>query len=145
MPDVFKILKDLELRAVGLDSQTMKMQEGYFSAFRSVGLPIRKEDYRDPWSPLGQSHVPAPPESTATDPQTTAANPPTTSSTLASKQAQIDAVSQSMRSFVNAFILIDDKLVMDSQYSVMPSSSQLSNSWYAIINGAEGIPSAGGG
>ena len=38
--DVFKILKDLELKAVGLDPETNKMQEGYFAPFRPIGLPI---------------------------------------------------------------------------------------------------------
>jgi hypothetical protein len=52
MPDVFKILKDLELKAVGLDPTTNKMQEGYFISFRSIGLPIHKEDFERPWSPL---------------------------------------------------------------------------------------------
>ena len=34
--DVFKMLKDLELKAVGLDEKTNKMQEGYFVAFRNI-------------------------------------------------------------------------------------------------------------
>jgi hypothetical protein len=29
------------------------MQEGYFVAFRNVGLPIRTEDYDNPHSPIG--------------------------------------------------------------------------------------------
>jgi hypothetical protein len=53
MPDVFKILKDLELKAVGLDPQTNKMQEGYFVSFRPIGLPIHKEDFANPYTPLG--------------------------------------------------------------------------------------------
>jgi hypothetical protein len=143
MPDVFKILKDLELKTVGLDPQTQKMQEGYFVAFRPVGLPIHKDDYKTPWSPLGAPPV-ALPATQTTDPQTTAANPPTTSSTLQNKQAQIDAVSQAMRSYVNTFLLLDDKLQMNNQYSVIPGSSKLSDSWFAIITGANGIPAAGG-
>ena len=51
--DVFKMLRFLELQAVGLDEKSNKMQEGYFAAFRSIGLPIHKEDYTNPWSPLG--------------------------------------------------------------------------------------------
>ena len=49
--DVFKMLRDLELKAVGLDEQTKKMQEGYFVAFRTIGLPIHKEDDSNPWTP----------------------------------------------------------------------------------------------
>jgi hypothetical protein len=52
MPDVFKILKDLELKSVGLDPQTNKMQEGYFVSFRSVGLPIHKEDFANKTHPI---------------------------------------------------------------------------------------------
>ena len=51
--DVFKLLKDIELKAVGLDEKTNKMQEGYFVSFRTIGLPIHKDDYDNPWSPLG--------------------------------------------------------------------------------------------
>src|SRR5664279_2457731 len=52
-PDVFKVLKDLELKAVGLDPNSKKMNEGYFTSFRSIGLPIHMEDYKHPWSPSG--------------------------------------------------------------------------------------------
>ena len=68
MPDVFKILKDLELKSVGLDPQTQRMQEGYFVAFRPVGLPIHKDDYQRPWSPLGAPPAPITPPAAATDP-----------------------------------------------------------------------------
>jgi hypothetical protein len=51
--DVFKILKDLELKTVGLDPKTNKMQEGYFVSFRTVGLPIHGDDFANPWTPLG--------------------------------------------------------------------------------------------
>jgi hypothetical protein len=140
MPDVFKILKDLELKAVGLDPQSQKMQEGYFVAFRSVGLPIHKDDYARPWSPLGAPPAPLAPAPEPVDPQTTAAAPPTTSASLEQKQAQIDAVSSAMKSYVNTFLLIDDKLQMNNMYSVMPGSSKISDSWFAIVNGAHGIP-----
>jgi hypothetical protein len=51
-----RFLKDLELKAVGLDPETNKMQEGYFSAFRSIGLPIHGEDNANPYSPVGWEH-----------------------------------------------------------------------------------------
>jgi len=53
MPDVFKILKDLELKTVGLDPKTNKMQEVYFVALRTVGLPIHGDDFSNPWTPTG--------------------------------------------------------------------------------------------
>ena len=68
MPDVFKIFKDLELKAVGLDPNSNKMQEGYFAAFRSIGLPIHKEDYAHPYSPLGGNLAKDIPKTKAVDP-----------------------------------------------------------------------------
>ena len=55
MPDVFKILKDLEYKVLGVDPETQEMQKGYFVSFRDVGLPIPKEDFDNPYSPLGSS------------------------------------------------------------------------------------------
>ena len=69
MPDVFKILKDLELKAVGLDEKTNKMQEGYFVAFRSIGLPVIKDDYANPWSPLGANLEKDIPQTDPVDPK----------------------------------------------------------------------------
>ena len=46
MPDIFKILKDLEAKTVGVDPGNGEMQEGYFMSFRSVALPITKLDFR---------------------------------------------------------------------------------------------------
>ena len=57
-PDVFKILKKLELKATGLDEKTMTQQAGYFAAFSDIGLPIRKEDFHDPWNPSRRAEVP---------------------------------------------------------------------------------------
>lgn len=67
--DVFKILKDLELKIVGLDPTTNKMQEGFFCAFRTVGLPITKDDYVNPWSPLGGNLEADIPKTPPTDPK----------------------------------------------------------------------------
>jgi phosphoglycerate dehydrogenase-like enzyme len=34
--DVFKILKDLEMKIIGLDPKINKMQEGFFCSFRTT-------------------------------------------------------------------------------------------------------------
>jgi hypothetical protein len=138
MPDVFKILKDLELKAVGLDPQTNKMQEGYFAAFRMIGLPIRKDDFDNPWSPLGgnlEKDVPVPEPS---DPAN--ATKETASSTLSEDAIFSSKIAKSQQSYLNTFLLLDDKLRLNNQYSVMPGSSKVSDSWWAIITGANGIP-----
>jgi hypothetical protein len=140
MPDVFKILKDLELKAVGLDENTNKMQEGYFVAFRNVGLPIRKADFDNPWDPSGANvNPPTPPANT--DP---ADAPKTGSGTLNPEDVYNDQllsdISKSQRAYVNTFMLTDSKLNMNANYSVMPGASKVSDTWWAIITGANGIP-----
>ncbi len=137
MPDVYKILKDLELRAVGLNPETQKMQEGYFCAFRSVGLPIHKDDFDNPWSPLGVNLEKAIPKS---DPQDPKDAPKTASSQLEANRIMAAKIAKSMQSYLNTFLLVDDKLQMNNQYAVMPGSSKVSDSWWAIITGANGIP-----
>jgi hypothetical protein len=137
MPDVFKILKDLELKSVGLDPKTNKMQEGYFIAFRSVGLPIHKEDFEDPWSPLGVNLDKAIPESVPKDPKDVAT---TGSSALDEDKVAIAKIAKSQQAYLNTFLLADDKLRMNPQYSVMPTASSVSDTWNAIITGANGIP-----
>lgn len=138
MPDVFKILKDLELKAVGLDPQTNKMQEGYFVAFRSVGLPIHKEDFANPWSPLGTNLEKAIPKSNPADPKDA---PKTGSGTMDENKIFTAGIARSMQSYLNTFLLTDDKLQMNNEYAVMPGSSKVSDSWWAITTGANGIPS----
>jgi hypothetical protein len=137
MPDVFKILKDLELKCVGLDPQTNKMQEGYFASFRSVGLPIHKEDFANPWSPLGTNLQKAIPQKDSSDPKDA---PKTASGTMDEKSIFVANVAKSMQSYLNTFLLVDDQLRMNSQYAVMPNVSKISDAWWAIITGANGIP-----
>ena len=142
MPDVFKMLKDLELKAVGLDPKTNKMLEGYFCAFRSIGLPIRKEDYDNPWDPFGgnlaqnidKAVAQIPP---AKDPKDA---PTTGSSTIDINKAFAANIGQSQRNYFSTYALVNDKLQMNNDYSVMPGSSHLDDTWYAIITGANGIP-----
>jgi hypothetical protein len=141
MPDVFKILKDLELKAVGLDPETNKMQEGYFVSFRNIGLPIRKEDFERPWRPNGPS--PAPVETDATNGASAngAAGDPKTGSSKATEDAIAAAnLAQSETAYLNTFLLTDDKLKMSPQYAVMPQASKVSDSWWAVITGANGVP-----
>jgi hypothetical protein len=139
MPDVFKILKDLELRAVGLDEETKKMQEGYFVSFRSVGLPIHSKDFANPFSPLGtnlQKDIPA------QEPSDPANAPKTGSSQLDADRAAIAGIARDQQAYLDTFMLVDDKLRMNNAYAVMPSSSKVSDSWYGIITGANGIPTS---
>src|SRR6266700_1751193 len=49
-------------------------------------------------------------------------------------------IAKSQQSYLNTFLLTDDKLRMNNEYSVMPASSKVSDSWYAVITGANGIP-----
>jgi len=135
--DVFKILKDLELKSVGLDENTKKMQEGYFVAFRTVGLPIHSDDFGNPFSPLGGNLEKDIPKSDPVDPKDA---PKTASSQIDENKIFTARIAKSMQSYLNAFLLTDDKLRMNNEYAVMPGSSKVSDSWWAIITGANGIP-----
>lgn len=137
MPDVFKILQDLELKSVGLDPDTKKMQEGYFVAFRSVGLPIHRDDFANPYSPTGSNLDKDIPETPPADPATA---PKTGSSGMDENKIFAAKIAKSQQAFLNTFLLVDDKLRMNNQYSVMPGSSKVSDSWWAVITGANGIP-----
>lgn len=143
MPDVFKILKDLELRAVTLDPNTNKLQEGYFVSFRSIGLPIHKNDFANPWTPTGgnlASNKPATPaNANGVDPSTV--QPPSASKLLEENKIAVAKIAKSQQSFCNTFLLIDDQLAMNNDYKVIPGSSKINDSWFAIVNGANGIPS----
>jgi hypothetical protein len=144
MPDVFKILKDLELKAVGLDPQTNKMQEGYFVSFRPIGLPIHKEDFANPYTPLGGNMnlnrpTASPIAAAGVDPATVQAL--SASKTLDDNKIAVSNIAKSMQSYLNTFLLLDDKLVMNNDYSIIPGSSKINDSWFSIINGANGIPS----
>lgn len=144
-PDVFKILKDLELRIVSLDENTKKMQEGFFTCFRPIGLPIRKDYFSNPWNPYGASYedeikkdvqVPEP-----KDPK----EAPKTDSDKLNEQSIADAakaqiISKQMMSYLRTFLLVDDQLMMNNQYQVMPHTAKVSDAWWAIITGANGIP-----
>jgi len=137
MPDVFKILKDLELKSVGLDPQTNKMQEGYFVSFRTVGLPIHKEDFANPFSPLGVNLEKDIPKADPSDPKDA---PKTGSGQMDENKIFAANIAKSQQAYLNTFLLTDDKLRMNNQYAVMPGSSKVSDSWYALITGANGIP-----
>src|SRR5689334_5520836 len=135
--DVFKMFKDLELKAVGLDEKTNKMQEGYCVQFRNIGLPVHPDDYANPWSPLTMNLEKNTPKTDAVDPKDA---PKTGSGKIDTTQAFAANVSSPQQSFVSTFVLVDDKLQMNNEYAVMPGSSKLSDTWYAIITGANGIP-----
>jgi hypothetical protein len=137
MPDVFKIFKDLELKAVGLDEKTKKMQEGYFVAFRDIGLPIHKEDYENPFAPTGVNLAKDIPKTEPTDPKEA---PKTGSGNVDTSQAFAANVAKSIQSYLNTYVLVNNKLQMNNQYSVIPGSSHLDDTWYAVIAGANGIP-----
>lgn len=139
--DVFKILKDLELKAVGLDASN-QMQGGYFTSFRPIGLPITLDDYEDPWSPTG-ANLDKP--TTKADPKDPKGLPPvTSSSSITEKSISISAIANEQKSYLNTFLLIDSKLQMNKDYSVIPGSSKVSDTWFAILTGANGIPSVTG-
>src|SRR5262245_20852087 len=109
--DVFKILKDLELKIVGLDEQTKKMQEGYFTSFRTVGLPIHKDDFDNPFTPLGGNLDKDIPKSDPKDPKDA---PKTASSQMDEDKIFAAHIAKSQQNYLNTFLLTDDKLQMNN-------------------------------
>jgi len=145
MADVMKVLRDLEYKAVGVDPQTQKMPDGYFVSFRPIGLPIPEEDFKNPWTPTGsdlKAILDSKPKNNETN--TGGQDPATIAAASASKQlddmqfmsANIGA---SMQAYLQTFVLTDSKIVMDSTYRVAPGTSKVNDTWFAIINGANGI------
>lgn len=135
--DVFKILKDLEYKAVGVDPATNKMQTGYFVSFRSIGLPIPKEDFENPWSPFGSELQKI--TSDVKNANISSGSDPTKPSSLDINTLLTAGIGAAMMNYVNTFMLTDDKLVMSNQYSVMPDASHVSDAWFAVINGANPV------
>ncbi|MVM40312.1 hypothetical protein GO730_26115 [Spirosoma sp. HMF3257] len=148
MADVIKILKDLEYKAVGVDPITNEMPTGYFVSFRNVGLPIIKDDFDNPWTPLGANlaqinsskpPVGGSPDTTGVDPGTV--QPKSASQQLEENKIMVAGIAKSMQAYLNTFMLTDNKLSMSNDYHLMPNASKINDSWYAIINGANAIVS----
>src|SRR5690349_16885331 len=104
--DVYKILKDLEYKAIGLNPSTQKMQEGYFCSFRDLALPIPEEDFANPWTPMGaelkkimsDAKTAATPPGSGSTPDATGAV--TTPAAVDINQLITAGISQSMLSYV---------------------------------------------
>ncbi|MEV6487110.1 hypothetical protein AB0M20_00525, partial [Actinoplanes sp. NPDC051633] len=140
MPDVFKLLRDLHFKAVGIDPKTNAMPTGYFVSFREIGLPIRPDDYRNPYSPVGIKLDKPVPEQPPADPATAKK---TASEQQIDTDAQLANVTDQQRSYINTFLLTDRKLRMSSTYQAMRGTGRMSDAWWAIMTGANGIPPTG--
>lgn len=154
--DVYKILEDLQLRAVGVDPDSKKMPEGYFVSFRKIGLPVSKDDFEKPYSPFGLEKDIRSNDGMSDEKKKlntdklheieTGSNTNSTANSMDGPQAYqaelkqaISSVAKAQRTYVNTFFLTDSKLVMSNDYSVIPGTSKVSDSWFAIINGANGV------
>ncbi len=146
MADVMKVLEDLKYKAVGVDPTSKKMPEGYFVSFLTIGLPIPQEDFKNPWTPTGsnlkeildskaKAGAVAPP--TGQDPATIEAA--SVSKQLDDMQFLSANIGASMQAFLQTFMLTDSKIILDATYRVAPGTSKVNDTWYAIINGANGI------
>lgn len=146
MPDVLKVLEDLKYKAVGIDPNNKAMPEGYFVSFCPIGIPIPKEDYENPWTPTGSQMK----EILASKPKTPDATPavgqdPATIAAVSASKALDDinyvnaGISASFWSFLQTFNLTDEKIVLDSTYRPAPGGGKVNDTWFAIINGANGI------
>src|SRR3712207_1156924 len=140
MTDPFKILKDLELKATGLDPETSKQQEGYFVAFRDIGLPIRREDFIDPWHPNRKAQVSFPENTDPKDVEGSGASQVGLDPEKVHEDLQLTEINRSQRAFLNTHAIANVKLQMSPRYTVMPGASTVFDTWWAIVTGAQGIP-----
>lgn len=138
--DPFKILKDLELKATGLDPDTMKQQEGYFVAFRDIGLPIRREDFIDPFSPMRKATVSFPQNTDPKEVKGSGLDKEIADPEKIYDNLLLAEIGRSQRAFINTHILTNVKLQMSPRYTVMPGASTVFDTWWAIVTGAQGVP-----
>ncbi|MBV9695089.1 MAG: hypothetical protein JO261_15435, partial [Alphaproteobacteria bacterium] len=103
-----------------------------------IGLPIHKDDFSNPYTPSGSSLQGDAPKTDPVDPKD--AKSPSASGGLTPAQIYSANIAKSQQNYLNMFLLVDDKLKMNNDYAVMPGSSKVSDSWFAIINGSNGIP-----
>ncbi|MGY1684968.1 hypothetical protein ACI8AK_05195 [Geodermatophilus sp. SYSU D00867] len=140
MTDPFKILKDLELKATGLDPETSQQQEGYFVAFRDIGLPIRREDFIDPFHPNRKAQVSFPENTDPKDVKGSGAKQAGLDPEKVYEDLQLAEINREMRAFLNTHMITNVKLQMSNRYTVMPGASTVFDTWWAIVTGAQGIP-----
>ncbi|WP_024479438.1 hypothetical protein [Cellulophaga baltica] len=146
MADVMKVLEDLKYKAVGVDPTTKKMPQGYFVSFRPIGLPVPKEDFKNPWTPTGSNLKEILDSKSKGDTPVTAEGQDPTTIEAVSASKQLDDmqfmsanIGASMQAFLQTFVLTDSKLALESTYRAVPNASKVNDSWFAIINGANGI------
>lgn len=145
--DVFKIMEDLKWKAVGVDPSTGQTPNNQFVSFLPIGLPIPEEDFKNPWTPT-QSNLTEAVKSArenkagttdATDPANTDAA--SASSTLEDILLTSGSIGQSMNAYLQTFSLTDTKISIDDTYRAWPNAAKVNDTWYAIINGANGLES----
>jgi hypothetical protein len=147
MADVMKVLEDLKYKSVGVDPDTKQMPEGFFVSFRPIGLPIPEEDFKNPWTPTGSNLkeiLDSKPKAGTTS--STGVDPATVPAKSASQQMEDNQylsanIGASMQAYLQTFMLTDSKITLDLNFRAMPQCGKVNDAWFAIINGANGIPS----
>ncbi|MBE8714891.1 hypothetical protein [Sphingobacterium hungaricum] len=147
MADVFKILEDLKWKAVGVDPTTGQVPENQFVSFLPIGLPIPEEDFKNPWSPT-QSNLKESMDEAKKSRQASESGTDPAQTEAASASAMIEEtmmksalIGRDMMSYLQTFSLTDTKISIDETYRGWPTASKVNDTWYAIINGANAVPS----
>jgi len=147
MADVMKVLEDLKYKAVGVDPNTKKKREGFFVSFRPIGLPIPKEDFKNPWTPTGSNMkeiLDSKPKDNSARASSEGQDPATVEAASVSKmlddqQFMSANIGASMQAFLQTFMITDEQIVLNETYQSAPGNKKVSDIWWAIINGANGI------
>lgn len=145
--DVFKIMEDLKWKAVGVDPSTGQTPNNQFVSFLPIGLPIPEEDFKNPWTPtqsnLTEAVKSAKANQAGTSDASDPANTPAASASAAIENVLLTAgsIGQSMNAYLQTFSLTDTKISIDETYRSWPNAAKVNDTWYAIINGANGLAS----
>jgi hypothetical protein len=116
--DVLKIYDDLMVKFTGADQA--KAPEGFVVSLLPQALPVNPADFRNPFHPADAG--------------------PASTGTPEGDAAALEKINQGKKSLYNLCQFLDRKLMVDGSGRVYPSSTLISQTWQAIVTGANARP-----
>jgi hypothetical protein len=112
--DVLQVYEEVIARFTGAGG--VKAPEGFIVSLRPMALPVNPEDYMNPWHPADGA--------------------PVETGDAAVDAAAVEKINRSKKAGYNLSLLLDAKLMMDGSGQAFPAASTVSQTWEAIVNGA---------
>lgn len=135
--DVFAIYDNLRSKALGISDRS-KPPEGFIVSFLPCGRPVNPDDYLNPWTPDLTTDTSSPGGSGT---GTAGTSTGTEGGGTTQPDAQtLNQITKRQRNLMNLSRLVDHKLQMNGSGLVVPGSSEISNTWWAILQGANARP-----